>query len=171
MKVLKVPSLHAKQIEPEALKAKRLPHQKPRRPSDPVRRRASADIYGPESATPATQLELEVLVVLLVVCAVVHAFTSAVLPTLCCGAVVVELFVVGCLCLFVCLFGCLFVCLFVCVCVCLFVGWLVGWLVDWLVGWLVGCCCAFVTSAVFPTLCCEVVVVVVVLVVVVVVVL
>ena len=40
----------------------RLPRQKQRRPSDPVRRQASADIYGgTKSATPATQIESEVL--------------------------------------------------------------------------------------------------------------
>ena len=44
------------------LKASRLPHKMQRRQFDPVRRQASADIYGgAESTTPATQLEPDVL--------------------------------------------------------------------------------------------------------------
>ena len=46
----------------EGLKVSRLPRQMQRHQSDPVRRQASADIYkGPESATPATQIEPGVL--------------------------------------------------------------------------------------------------------------
>ena len=52
----------ATQIEPDALKASRLPRKRPRRQLVPVRRQASADIYGgSESVTPATQIEPEVL--------------------------------------------------------------------------------------------------------------
>ena len=61
MKALKAPCLPRKSSH-EVLKVSRLPRKMQRRQSDPVRRRASADIYeGPESVTPATQIEPEVL--------------------------------------------------------------------------------------------------------------
>ena len=63
MEVVKVPRLPpGTQIQAEMLKVPRLPRKTQRRQFDPLRRQASADIYGgSESATPATQIQAEML--------------------------------------------------------------------------------------------------------------